>query len=126
MKNNPQPARTRPYNESKNPSFQFDSKIFTLPQPSKELFNRGNLDNVRFSKTFANQNVHQAVSRRIISAAVGYFAIHYFPDTAAKIFISFNEQVSYGRLLALRVPISDIGVQSSCAYQNALSISKMT
>lgn len=105
MKNNPQPAQTPPYNGSNNPSFQFDSKIFTLPRPNEKLFNRGDLDNARFSKAFAKQNVHQAVSKRIISAAVGYFAVHYFPDTAAKIFISFNDQVSFGRLIALRVPI---------------------
>lgn len=95
MKNSTQPVESPALNtSSSNTTFPIGSKTFTLPQMNESLFSQGVLDNVRFSRAFAKDNQQHAITKSAISAAVGHFAVRYFPNAAARVLISFNEHVS--------------------------------
>lgn len=95
MKIEPHPAKMPASNiDLKSPTFQYDDWTFTLPQMDEMFFDQGVLDTVCFSRAFAKQNGQHVVAKSVIFAAVGHFVVHYFPDTAAELFINFSDQVS--------------------------------
>lgn len=95
MKTEPHPAKTPTFNiNPENPTFQFDDWTFTLPRMDEKFFDRGALDTVYFTKAFAKQNGQHVVAKSVMFVAVGHWVVHYFPKTAAQLFIKFSEQVS--------------------------------
>ena len=95
MKTEPRPAKAPGFNIDLNsPTFQFDDWTFTLPQVDEKFFDQGVLNTACFSRAFAKQNGQHVVAKTVVFAAVGHFVVHYFPDTAAELFINFSDQVS--------------------------------
>lgn len=91
------------HSHSRNPTFLFDNWTFTLPPMDKTFFDQGVLDIISFSKVFAEQNGHEVVAESVMVAAVAHFLVNNFPDTAAELFIKYNDQVSQDRFSFLIV-----------------------